>query len=378
MKIAFLINGPSDNGLHRYAKMLMETARLHGDTIVPVYLDFSESCSSSRLSTIRQAVETANKSDCCYMQFNYDVWGGTMQARENLSVLLDGINRPVATTLHDLQYVPGFSRPSFFPWLGSIVRESFGGGVKLGSSKRRSQAFSVLAEKCSALFVFNDRERAFMSECGIANKTHLVRHFVEDLAPHLPDYKLARSKLGIASSTVVVTLLGFIHRRKGHHILLETARHLVFNDYRIVFAGGCNNPRYLNQLKALADKHGILDRLDITGFLPFEEQILYLASSDVAVCPFRSMAASGSLSTWIAAGVPIVGSDLPEIQEYNRLSAGSIFCAACDPSALAHAIDLARGVDKSRYRMAIDLLRSQLSMSTIWQQHADVFAQIAD
>ena len=47
-------------------------------------------------------------------------------------------------------------------------------------------------------------------------------------------------------------------------------------------------------------------------------------ASHLAGCPFEMLSASGSLSTGVSLGRPILASDLPQIAEYNRIEPGAI------------------------------------------------------
>ena len=58
------------------------------------------------------------------------------------------------------------------------------------------------------------------------------------------------------------------------------------------------------------------------GYLPEDELEQVLVATDVALCPFRLMSASGALATWISAGRPIVASDLAPIRELDALAPG--------------------------------------------------------
>ena len=69
------------------------------------------------------------------------------------------------------------------------------------------------------------------------------------------------------------------------------------------------------------------DRVRFMGYVPDDELETVLAATDVALCPFREMSASGALATWISAGRPIVTSDLPPIRELDALAPGAVACS---------------------------------------------------
>ena len=69
---------------------------------------------------------------------------------------------------------------------------------------------------------------------------------------------------------------------------------------------------------------GVADRVRFLGYLPEAELEQVLVATDVALCPFRTMSASGALATWISAGRPIVTSDLAPIRELMALAPGAL------------------------------------------------------
>jgi glycosyltransferase involved in cell wall biosynthesis len=87
-------------------------------------------------------------------------------------------------------------------------------------------------------------------------------------------------------------------------------------------------------------KNGVADRLTVTGYLPDEEYLSRLMSADLAVCAFEPhKSASGSLSTLIAVGWPILASETPLIAAYNAISPGAISTfSPFTPEALARAV----------------------------------------
>jgi hypothetical protein len=72
------------------------------------------------------------------------------------------------------------------------------------------------------------------------------------------------------------------------------------------------------------------------GYLPEDELEQVLVATDVALCPFRVMSASGALATWISAGRPIVTSDLAPFRELDALAPGALVpFAPYEPEPLA-------------------------------------------
>jgi glycosyltransferase involved in cell wall biosynthesis len=148
----------------------------------------------------------------------------------------------------------------------------------------------------------------------------------------------------------------------------------------IVIAGGSepNHAAYRDALLAEARVDGNAERLRITGYLPDEKLEVYLAATDLAVCPFRAASASGSLSTWVSASRRILASDIPQITEYNRLEPDAIATfSPYAPAALAAAILRVLATDEETQLAALARLRDRLDISVILDAHLQVYRQVS-
>ena len=112
-------------------------------------------------------------------------------------------------------------------------------------------------------------------------------------------------------------------------------------DVVLVYAGGPVAGRSFVYDLAMgkAEELGLGDRFRITGYLSEEELETWMAATDLAILPFTDLSASGSLSSWIAAGKPMLVSDLPGFREYDRRVPGALhFFGPTEPGPLAAAI----------------------------------------
>ena len=149
----------------------------------------------------------------------------------------------------------------------------------------------------------------------------------------------ARARLGLADRRIV-TLLGFVYGRKGHRYAVEAVPHLP-EDVVMVYAGGPVAGRsFVHDLAlAKAEELGLGDRFRITGYLSEEELETWIAATHLAILPFTDLSASGSMSSWIAAGKPMLVSDLPSVREYEPRAPGALHLfSPPEPLPLAAAI----------------------------------------
>jgi glycosyltransferase involved in cell wall biosynthesis len=113
--------------------------------------------------------------------------------------------------------------------------------------------------------------------------------------------------------------------------------------------------------------------------LPEQQLEQYLMATDVAVCPFRSLSASGSLSTWISTARPIVATDLPQIAEYNAVAPGAIaIFRPHSPEALAGAVRAVLQDGGDAQCEALRRVREQLLLPAIAGRHVTIYREVAN
>ena len=213
-----------------------------------------------------------------------------------------------------------------------------------------------------------------MSILANGYKTTVVPHFVEKRALTVSPAE-ARAALKLNEGTIV-TLLGFIHGRKGHRLIVEALPELP-QDVKVIFAGepSLGKEEFVQELLALAKVKGVSDRLRVTGYLSEEELERWLVATDLAVCPFKFFSASGLLSTWISACRSILAYALPQINEYNRFEPGVIKTfQPYTPTALTKAIQQLLAVSQED-EPGVARLRKRLSMPAIFDEHLSYYRQ---
>lgn len=224
------------------------------------------------------------------------------------------------------------------------------------------------------LFVCNRTEADRLKHIKGAEKLTVIPHFVEERAS-LVSVMEAKEKLNLGVDTILM-LQGFIYRSKGHALLLD-ALSLLSQSIKVVFAGGFAplQESFQQELFAKVEKFDLGDRIEITGYLSDDDLELYLAAADLAICPFQSLSASGSLSTWLSIGRPILASALPQVEELNNMVPGAISTFEdYTPESLAKAIEccLSENDDPIKLQSRIEkvkALQQQLSVTRIAEKH---------
>ena len=177
----------------------------------------------------------------------------------------------------------------------------------------------------------------------------------------------------------VVTLLGFIYGRKGHKPTVE-AIPMLPEDVVVVFAGGpvAGKDKVIGIVRRRHAELGLGDRLRITGYLAEEEMEAWIAASHLALLPFRDLSASGSLSTWIAAGKPILCTDLPGFREYDARVPGALrIFGEPEPTAIAGAIRAQLDAGLPEVDPAVTRLRDELTVAKTAERYLAVARELA-
>ena len=230
----------------------------------------------------------------------------------------------------------------------------------------------AISRAASLLLVITTWERDLLRRTGIARNTVLIPHFVEPFPEPLP-----APVAGVPTPARTVIVAGFIFNSKGHRILIQAMP--LMPDVRVVFVGGpvlgAAGSESDMRLMNFAREKGVEDRLEITGYLQDEEFRRRLTTADLAVCPFEELkSASGSLSALIAAGCPVLASDVPLIAEYNALAPGAIpTFSPYTPEALAAAIGRRLAMPRADLTRGLARLRERLSIAAIYEQHLEAY-----
>ena len=141
----------------------------------------------------------------------------------------------------------------------------------------------------------------------------------------------------------VVAYAGHLYAWKGVDVLLEALT--LMRDVRGLIVGGHRSEPDLARTTALADRLGLAGRVTFTGLVEPGHVPDLLSQADVLVLPNIASAISTRFTSplklfeYMAAGRPIVASDLPSIREVLRNGENALLVAPGDASALAAAVE---------------------------------------
>ncbi len=375
MKVGYLHLGERRHGVNRYGRLLAEAAgTFPGVALVEEDLALSGSAREDARAA-RRAAEALSKADVVHLQYNRTLWGEGFGQLAPLRAFTDYCAAPLVATLHDV-----YPRDPWRAWRKQP--KSLGGKIgkwlkDVGRRLPANRAVSLLFERCAALLVCFEAERERLLGYHGHEKLRVIGHFVEPRAD-LPDRGAARRVLGVEARRVV-TVLGFIPPRKGYDLVVD-ALPLLPPDALLVFAGAPSpgNERALDKWVRRARKSGASERLLVTGYVDEETLSLWLAATDLALCPFRFFSASGSLATWISSGRPILCHALPQVEEYRRVAEGAFATfSPYTPEALARAVADALERASGLPDPAFLTLKERFALPAVAAEHLALFREIA-
>ena len=136
-----------------------------------------------------------------------------------------------------------------------------------------------------------------------------------------------------------VVYAGHLYAWKGVDVLLDALGQL--GGVRGVIVGGYEKEPDLARLRERAARFGISDRVTFTGLVPPSAVAAYLRAARMLVLPNPASAISTRFTSplklfeYMAAGRPIVASDLPSIREVLRHEENALLVEPGNPTALA-------------------------------------------
>ena len=353
LRVGFLHVGRPRSGLRRYGSILAAEAAGRAD------LEVIESDVGGRDATwseLRAAAMRLRPADVVHLQWKLADWEPRFGGIPRLEVVLRSMRRPVVVTMHDV-FVPDGR------WARRLSPAALG--------LRR------LARAAASLVVHSDEERHRLEGLVSADKVEVVPHFVE-VRTHLPDRTAARDALGVTDRRVV-TLLGYITRRRGHRLVIDAMAGLP-TDVMALFVGSSIEGRdhVSRELEEHAARIGVADRVRFLGYLPEAELEQVLVATDAALCPFLAMSASGALATWISAGRPIVASDLAPFRELEALAPGALHrFAPYEPGPLAACIRETLAAATEGRHPAVEALALRLATPRILERYVGLYRAAA-
>ena len=155
-----------------------------------------------------------------------------------------------------------------------------------------------------------------------------------------------RKELGIPENAVMLISIGELISRKNHQVILKAIAKLQRTD---VFCVICGKGEQRDSLTALAEKLNIRERLILPGFRKDIPRLCKAA--DIGVFPSKTEGLGLAGIEMLAAGLPLVSSNVHGIMDYVEDGVNGFACDPDDPAAFASAIEKLISNDMLRYEM---------------------------
>jgi glycosyltransferase involved in cell wall biosynthesis len=160
-----------------------------------------------------------------------------------------------------------------------------------------------------------------------------------------------RDKLRIPTGERIVLYMGRISYGRGVEQAIQSIRYSS-NCSLVVFGFGPD--QYISSLKELIENEGVTDRVYFFDAVPFDEVTRYAMSADVGlvlhknVCLNYYYVSPNKLFECMAAGLPVVGSNFPDLKMFIEGYNLGVTCDPDNPKEIADAIDYILS-DEDRY-----------------------------
>jgi glycosyltransferase involved in cell wall biosynthesis len=289
----------------------------------------------ARRAWVSRLARQASRYDAVLVQYHPRYWNHVGRRGEDLfPVFVDAVRCPVVAIVHE-PTDPIRERP---PGGNRVARVFKQLNLRLFEFLNRcspSRLPGAALAGCAAVFVHTPELRDWLVWVGVSEARVKCRpHPVFPLSPPAWSADEVDRRFGLADRRVAV-VVGFPDPRKGFDLAVRALSGLP-SDVVLVWAGGVRgepDAREAFTLDQLARELGVAGRFIRTGFLAEPELSAVLLRADVGLAPFRHASGSGSVSRLLAAGMPVVATDLPPFRELRDAGGGVVLVAESDSGA---------------------------------------------
>ncbi len=250
---------------------------------------------------------------------------------------------------------------------------------------RRWETEQRCMRRAAAVVTLSESMKADIVSRGIEpQKVHVVPNGVDSIAfaPRERSAALAQ-RWGLTGRFVFGYVSNLDHFREGHELLIEAAALYAAQGIDAVALIVGDGSR-ADELKAMARRRGVESRVVFTGKVPHSEVLDYYALYDVFVIPRVDERAARLVTPLkpfeaMAAGIPVVVSDLPALTEITGAGSRGRSFAVGDAADLVATLETLRSDDAARAHMrdeALRWVRAERSWAAIGRHYAEVYASI--
>jgi glycosyltransferase involved in cell wall biosynthesis len=367
---------PREPGFEQYAGDLVAAARAQGarDWLDPLYFEPL----ASRSDAVRLAGEIAARgAELVHVHHEFGFMGSKTPVRYRFPALVRELRAraPGAKLVATAHTVLG---PDYaYPWRGRGVQAPF---------------------RLAANYVFLPRLRRLWLQDTWGPLDGVIVHSrnqlasarasgcprVREIAHYVPEEEHSGAALPARLRPVAGPMLlvfGYFTPEKAQDVAIR-AMARVRGPAELVLAGGVRRGQdrgYLASCERLIAELGLGARVQITGFVSFEELDALVARAALVLLPFRETSGSGSLADLMSRRAPILASDLPLNLEIAERAPGALrYFKSEDPDDCARAIEalLARPDELAALKRGAGSYAEAFSARKMAEKHRAFFAEV--
>ena len=215
-----------------------------------------------------------------------------------------------------------FSRPTVVAPHGTLEEYS----IKISRWKKKLALIAyemVNLRSAACLHATSSREAASFRRFGLMNPIAVIPNGVpEEWLWNKGDDARFRAKFSIPSNSRLLLFLSRLHPIKGLPLLFEAISQILpsLSEWFLIIAGFEDTSGYQQELKHLAVKLGIIEKIKIVGPLYGQNKQDAFAAADLFVLPTHSENFGIVIAEALAAGMPVLttrGTPWEELQTYK-------------------------------------------------------------
>lgn len=266
------------------------------------------------------AARHANETDICHVQFNYVYFNGALPYRNKFLCFARNLRIPLVITAHEVK--AAFERlPEGIIY--GVKRDIYNATLPIWNLCLHLY-HGVMYRRADKVIVHTRLQEGHIRDCvKRKDKIILIPHGIPAVSEKDKTGSVAHAKaeFGFDGKTVL-TIFGFINRRKGYEAALDALARLPEN-FILLIAGGPMRENdadrsYIKILEGMIEARRLSKRVKITGYVAKEAISSIMAATDICLAPFNSDSASGAMSLCIGYNKPIIASDIPVNKEINE------------------------------------------------------------
>ena len=188
-----------------------------------------------------------------------------------------------------------------------------------------------------------------------------------------------KNELGFTNDQLLICCLANIRLVKGHKYLIESMRLILekYPDVRLLLLGQADvTHNYCEEIKALVTRYNLGEIVHFKGKISPGEVGKWLQVCDISVLPSLSEGFSNTLLESMAAGLPVVATNVGGNPEIVADGVSGYIVPPADPASLANALDKLLSNETLRVKMGKagrQIVESKFSKEIMIDKYLDLF-----